>query len=118
MAVLSGNRETMNSMLSATNQNWKMNVFYISLGMGAFLMFGGRYFGDLFSIAHPAYINIAGVLIGLISFFVACVSIKCPDCKDKWFWRAVSKSKSGDWLFWLKSQISGPACKQGANNGT
>ena len=103
----------MNSILISTNQNWKMKVFYLSLGIAALFIFGGNYFGNLVSLSQPAYINIAGVLVGLLSFLVACLSIKCPICKDKWLWRAVSKNKSGDWLFWLKSQTSCPVCNHG-----
>jgi len=106
----------MKTILGTTNQIWKMNAFYLSLTVAAIFMFGGSYLGKALSISQPVYINISGVFIGLVSFLIACLSIKCPNCKDKWFWRAVSKSESGAWLFWFKSQLSCPVCKQGASN--
>lgn len=118
MVALCALRENMISIVSATNQSWKMNTFYLSLGVSGLFMFAGDYIGNLVSMSQPAYLNIAGTLLSMVSFIAICLSIKCPKCKDKWLWRAVSNSKSGDWLFWLKSQTSCPVCKQGCKNGT
>ena len=100
----------MESILIASGQKWKLNAFYLGIGVAAILMFGASHLGNMFEVQQPAYIAIIGVLIGLGSFILICVSVKCPRCNDKWFWRAVSKKTSNNWLIWLSTQKTCPVC--------
>ena len=40
----------------------------------------------------------------------ACISIRCPTCGSRWFWRAMSTQPSGNWLNWLVAQKGCPKC--------
>jgi predicted RNA-binding Zn-ribbon protein involved in translation (DUF1610 family) len=51
-----------------------------------------------------------GALVGVLSFTIACVSIKCPHCGDKWFWSAVCGKDDEERLFWLNSLNVCPKC--------
>ena len=51
-----------------------------------------------------------GFSIILFAYIFASVSIKCPSCGDKWFWRAISKIRSKNAFKWLNKAESCPVC--------
>ena len=100
----------MKNIISTTHQKWKMTTTFTLLAIGGVLTFGGQFF-----ISGPnqnlSVISIlAGTLFCATSLLFACFSIKCPNCKDKWFWRAISTQKMGNWLYWLKDLNNCPSC--------
>jgi hypothetical protein len=48
------------------------------------------------------------ILIGVF----ACLAIRCPECKLKWVWHAVSKKDVNQWVTWLLSFEKCPHCEE------
>lgn len=106
------------SILKSSKQQWKFVSFFLGMGVSCILMLFGELLGEELNIGQPVLLSIFGIFIGIFSFLFACISIKCSVCKDTWFWRAVSKNNSGDWLFWLVAQESCPKCGEKFENAT
>ena len=101
------------SLLKRTNQAWKLRIMYGGLVVAGALMVLGQSMSESLTTEQVVAITLSGVLVGLASFAFACLGIRCPKCKSRWLWRAVSTEQSGEWLLSLQSQQSCPAC--GAN---
>jgi hypothetical protein len=56
------------------------------------------------------------LLILLLAFggvgcgIIACLTIRCPECRSKLLWIAVSSHSMSEWLPWLLSVTSCPVC--------
>ena len=102
----------MSSIIKKSGQSWKMRVSFAGIIISGALMFGGSFIGgtntqfDFYSLIP------IGALIGMLSFLFAILAIRCPNCKDKWFWRAVSKKDKNNWLIWLENQSNCPECNK------
>jgi len=100
----------MKNVISKTGQSWKFKTMFLILILSGALMLYGQMNIDTLSNDSFFYFVAGGTFIGLLSFVLACVSIKCPNCGLKWFWSAVSGKGNKDWLFWLNSLSSCPKC--------
>ena len=38
------------------------------------------------------------------------LAVRCPSCRDPWFWRAMSRYPHKQWLSWLLAQENCPKC--------
>ena len=98
------------SLMAKSHQAWKLHAMVAAMvASGALMAFAGWKIDGL-TPDQFAFYMLSGVILGLGSMAVACLSIRCPNCGDRWLWRAVSKRDSGIWLAWLESQKSCPAC--------
>lgn len=50
------------------------------------------------------------VVVGLTAFACLCTFCRCPNCKERWFWRGVSDSKKMDWPIRVLVESSCPNC--------
>ena len=100
----------MDNVLNKTGQSWKFTAFLIALLIFGFCIIAGGFFRNEISNNLFFVLVAGGSMAGLFSFFLACYSIKCPNCGLKWFWAAVSKNNKNEWLFWLRSLRSCPKC--------
>ena len=96
------------SIIKKTGQWWKLGLSFFGELLGVVIMFFGLSNlekNNLFFI-----LALIGITIGLASFIFFCISIKCPNCKEKWAWLAVSKKNPNKWLNWLITQSKCPKC--------
>jgi RsiW-degrading membrane proteinase PrsW (M82 family) len=100
-------------IIEATKQSWKLLLLAIAL----FLSFCIMAFGIYSTISHIAIsadnaviTTIIGVVAGLITSIIACLSVRCPECRTSWIWHAVSKENSNQWVPWLLSVSKCPKC--------
>jgi hypothetical protein len=99
-----------NSLLRKSNQAWKLQAMFLAISVSAVLMIFAKWQIDALTPESFTAVMLSGVAIGLSGLAFACLTIKCPHCETRWLWRAVSKQHSGNWLHWLQSQESCPAC--------
>jgi hypothetical protein len=106
------------SILRSTGQLWKMRAFYIGFAISGALMFSANLFIEQLSSGQFTTIMLFGVVLALSTLVFAINSIKCPNCHARWFWMAISKQKSGEWLNLLENQSACPVCTSEKNNVT
>jgi hypothetical protein len=51
-----------------------------------------------------------GALTGLIGVFLPVATVRCPNCRDRWLWRAMSRKDDSEWLKWLIALDACPKC--------
>ncbi len=51
-----------------------------------------------------------GAGIGIGGFLYSWLSLKCPNCGDRWLWRATSTRHEFSWLKWLLRLEACPNC--------
>jgi len=103
-----------NSFLRHSGQFWKLKLSFFGILLSGVVMFAGKYF-----IVDPnaeirtrgGMLLLGGTALSLGCFIFAVVAIRCPYCRNRLFWEAVSKKDRKDWLPWLLSQDSCPNCK-------
>lgn len=83
------------TLLEQSGQRWKFSLLVWGTMVGFGFMLAGML---LLSIAH-AYLALVlgGLVLGVASFVFASLSIRCPRCGQRWFWRAVSTRNTNDW---------------------
>lgn len=59
----------------------------------------------------PVFIDLISVAAGILIGIFACTSIRCPECRLKWVWHAVSKKDVNQWIPWLLSFEKCPRCE-------
>jgi hypothetical protein len=101
------------NLLKATKQTWKLYVTMAAMVVGgAVILFQGL-LSEIVAKDTMLTLVAVGGLIGMGSFILAAYWIKCPNCKLKLFYFAVSKQKLGSWLPWLLAQRTCPKCNFG-----
>ena len=105
----------MKNAISKTGQSWKIILLFTALLLSGASMIYGQFNIDTLSNNLFFVFVAGGTIIGLLSFIIACVSIKCPICGSKWFWSAVSGQGKNEWVFWLNSLRACPKCGEPKN---
>ena len=59
---------------------------------------------------RPLMFRSVATAIGLSAMFVASTSVRCPNCRLKLVWHAMSTNSANDWLRWLLNAKSCPVC--------
>jgi len=105
------------SFIKATNQTWKLYLGYFFILIGAAIVFIISNYNDEINYLKNLKAGTWALFLGLgfiilfTSFAWMCVSIKCPSCKAKLFWYAVSCRDFGDSLEWVDRFRRCPVCK-------
>lgn len=97
------------SKIRESKQEWKLySSFFGILMAGGVMIYGIKQStkGTATSVDLILYSLAAEILIGIF----ACLSIRCPECKLKWVWYAVSKKDANQWVPWLLSFEECPQC--------
>ena len=55
-------------------------------------------------------LHFVGVSVPLSVFVLACAAVRCPHCRARWIWRAVSKEPVGTMTEWLLALEKCPDC--------
>jgi hypothetical protein len=94
--------------LEATGQARKLFVAIgLSIAIGAVLGWVFLYA----QLTDDVVLLIPALVVGaLILGIWLCLSIRCPRCKAKIVWIAVSRQSTQTWLFWLLQLTSCPKC--------
>lgn len=98
-----------NSILCCTDQAWKMWILHVSGFIAIPLIIATELFSSSLVARDHALLLLLGITLAIGGFAFPCLSIKCPDCGDRWFWRAVSQKKSGNSVKWFE-QSACPVC--------
>lgn len=96
------------SFLKSSGQLWKLwlSLALVVLGwLSIPLALGGYVDQD-----SGALLILAGVFVAVCATVWASISIKCPACKARLLWRAISKESHKTWLVSLLSQSECPHC--------
>lgn len=86
-------------MLKDTGQWWKLQLTIGAIVVGFVLMSVGIIYLQRPKIGF--LFVVIGLAVGISAFVFACLTIRCPSCGARWFWRAVSNRRAGDWLLSL-----------------
>lgn len=100
---------TNKSKIRESKQEWKLYSSFIGFILAAGMMLYGikqTTTGTEASVDLTLYSLVAEIIVGIF----ACISIRCPECKLKWVWHAVSKKDANQWVPWLLSFEECPQC--------
>ena len=103
---------TNKSKIRESKQEWKLYASFFGFIIAGGVMFYGikqTTAGTEATVDLILYSLVAEIIIGVF----ACVSIRCPECKLKWVWHAVSKKDANQWVPWLLSFEECPQCAAG-----
>jgi hypothetical protein len=62
------------------------------------------------SVRLSTIIIISTLALSTVVSALACLAIRCPNCKSRWLWHAAAKSKFNGWLSSLLEAKSCPQC--------
>ena len=92
------------TLLEQSGQRWKFSLLVWGSVAGFGLMLAGMV---LLRITYAYFaLVLGGLVLGAASFVFASLSIRCPRCGQRWFWRAVSRRGPRDWY----SALEKPRC--------
>ena len=100
---------TNKSKIRESKQEWKLYSSFIGFAIAGGVMFYGikqTTAGTGTTVELILYSLVAEIVIATF----ACISIRCPECKLKWVWHAVSKKDANQWVPWLLSFEECPQC--------
>ncbi len=49
-------------------------------------------------------------VIAAVSIGVPAFSLRCPKCRARWFWLAISQKHAEGWYKWLTTRLTCPVC--------
>jgi hypothetical protein len=94
------------SVISKSGQMWKCNLALLVMAPGSLLIIVGV-------VSWSLYVFLSGILLGVCGLLFTCFALKCPACKARWYWMAISSQAAGKWARWLFLQTECPRCKYG-----
>lgn len=104
------------NVIAKTGQSWKLlAVFVVLILSGISMVIGVLNINAAASAELYFYYVSACAIVGISSFVIACVSIKCPSCGSRWLWSAVNSKASKEWQYWLNSLEVCPECGEPKN---
>ena len=99
-------------IVERTKQAWKMKfVLGLAVLVNLFLIASLILIHE-FNVLGLSEYAFASVLVCMILYAYPCWAIKCPECKTRWLWWAVSTLHSQQWLRWFVAQEECPSCKE------
>lgn len=97
------------SALQRSGQAWKVWILSIGTLISVVIIIGALWFQRSFPEKwFPVAMLIASFMI-LISFTFTAMAIRCPRCRARWYWLAISKGERSSWLDRLTLSIC-PIC--------
>ncbi len=97
-------------LIRNSNQLWKIIIVaIIALLCGSVIIFQSFLYNPVGENTTFIAVLVA-TLLGPISILWGSLSIKCPKCKLKIFWYAVSKLKVNTWFIWILGFEECPKC--------
>lgn len=81
------------SMIKKTGQWWKARLGFYIMIFGGLLMSVGEYLPWFVEHDAAQFMQVSGMLIGLLGMIFLFIAIRCPYCKARWIWIFASKRK-------------------------
>ena len=106
-----------NSIITKTKQMWKLKLTFLLAIVGGLALFYGIYMIN--KDGKPDVVvpfMLGGIVLALGSLVFGSLSVRCPKCKTRWLWEAISKKSSNNWLAWLMAQPVCPSCNYEIRN--
>lgn len=100
------------SVLKRTGQWWKAVLSSMSILLGGLTMFAGLLMMSGGQATIALGLVFGGMLMAVLGFSLACITIRCPACGARWVWLATREQKLDPWLRWLVSQTQCPTCER------
>lgn len=100
-----------NSILAKSGQAWKfkLSLFFMLLGGLAFAVSRAM---PRSSSSYEPFVNLAGIAMALLGGLVyPSLAIRCPKCRVRWFWMAISSKRHDEWFVWLLDAETCPECE-------
>ena len=97
-------------VIRRTGQGRRAAVALCGLIIGAALSVFGSAFLHPQNSTAGLFADVGGVVLALGGFFFGCRSIRCPSCRARWVWDAVSRHAASQWLHALLSATVCPVC--------
>ena len=101
---------TSESVYAASGQVWKMwvaGMAFVLAGVGT-IVSQQSMFEDL--EPFRAWATLASIVLGLGSLAFASLAVRCPSCRARWVWIAVSEQDYRTWTDWLPALKACPRC--------
>jgi hypothetical protein len=98
------------SILATSGQLTKATVLLALFLAGALLTTVGAFGWVSGSPETQFLLAAAGILVALGAGIYGVTSIRCPKCRARWVWLAVSKSGASSWLATLLGRDKCPVC--------
>ena len=92
------------SVLRKTGQMWKWHLSLLVMVCAGAGILAGPILGNY-------HLVLAATFVGSVALLFACVAIRCPTCKARWYWTALRTQPAGKWVRWLTRQSECPACR-------
>ena len=91
-----------NSVVSRTGQFWKLALSVVVMLVGSF--------APLWEASRISWT--VGTILVCVAYAWACLDIRCPECRNRWFWSAALDAR---WYGPLMKAPVCPACKRDFN---
>jgi len=98
------------SVIKQTGQWWKLIVSFFGVLLGGGVIFLADHCRKQWGAELWGITMLGGSAFSLGCFCFACLSIRCPTCRSRWFWDGVRGQGVRNWLAWLLSQRTCPRC--------
>lgn len=102
-------------IIQRTNQTWKLVILLIFIAIAGTVMLVSLANMNQLDKTNTIAIVLGSVFVGITLFVILINMIKCPNCRAKWFWLAVSGQSSGNWFAWLVGLQQCPKCGETFN---
>jgi len=96
--------------IDATGQRWKLVASLAVVSLCALTIFVRSAILSLLGEELAIVLVMLATLASLASFVAPCVLVRCPRCRCKLLWRAVSTQAASLWLLWLLELTGCPEC--------
>lgn len=98
----------MDNVIGRSGQGWKFTLgWLLVLGAGLLLLVSSAPHDAADGFAAAA----AGAMVASIAVAVAVtLSLRCPDCRARWIWIALSRQDHNAWVGWLRTLQACPVC--------
>lgn len=100
--------EGRSGIFQRTGQVWKAVAGLLSMLLGIGLIYWSISAYQTPQMKLP--VLVAGTILAAIGTFYPGFAVRCPNCRDPWLWRAMSRRPHRQWLSWLLLQDNCPKC--------
>ena len=70
-----------------------------------------EWFEDSMSGDLKVFLVLLGTASAAGALVYPLIFIRCPICKARWFWLAITRERAEDWFAWLRALRNCPKCR-------
>ena len=98
------------SIISKSGQSTKGVLALVLVFLGALIVLLGSFGSTHLPATSQALIALCGIALFLAGGLYGSFAIRCPKCRARWVWLAVSRASVSSWGAQLLSQEACPVC--------